>query len=212
MPETSNLNLPLLAAAQAQKHVTVNEALGLIDLTVQLRAINRTRTTPPGSPTEGDNYIIAAGASGEWAGLSGQIACYVNGAWVYLVPREGWRCWIVAEGTTVVYSSGAWQGGPSFFTMTWTSSMIAAGVLTIASSAVAPQPETGNTDDITSISGGQDGTYLILGGTNGNTVTLVDGGNLKLGAASRVLSNFDDTISLIRRGTDWLETSYSDNG
>lgn len=212
MANSTNLQLPFLAAAQAQKHVTMNDALGMLDLIVQLRAINRTRTSPPASPAEGDNYIVAASPTGAWAGHANDVACYVNGAWVFVTPREGWRCWIVAEGATVVFSGGAWQGGPLFFTMTWTYPTIASGVLTIASSTVVPAPETGSTDDITSISGGQDGTYLIIAGTNGKTINLIDGGNLKLGDTSRTLSNFDDTISLIKRGTDWLETAYSNNG
>ena len=32
MANTTNLNLPLVAAAQAQKHVTVNEGLSLIHI------------------------------------------------------------------------------------------------------------------------------------------------------------------------------------
>lgn len=212
MANSINLRLPYLAAEQAQKHVTMNGALGLLDLVVQLRAINRTRTSPPGSPVEGDNYIVAASPTGSWAGHENDIACYVNGSWVFLTPQTGWHCWVIEEGATTVYSGSAWQGGPSFFTMKWTHPTIASGVLTITSSAVAPAPESGGTDDITSISGGQDGTYLIIAGTNGKTINLIDGGNLKLGDTSRTLSNFDDTVSLIKRGTDWLETGYGNNG
>ena len=36
MSETSQLKLPLLQTAQAQKHVTVNEALALLDQLVQM--------------------------------------------------------------------------------------------------------------------------------------------------------------------------------
>ena len=49
--------LPLIDAAQAQKHVTHNEALRLLDALVQLAVESRTLTAPPGSPAEGACYI-----------------------------------------------------------------------------------------------------------------------------------------------------------
>ena len=48
--ETMRLQLPLLQPAQAQKHVTHNDALRLLDGLVQLSVLDRTRTAPPGSP------------------------------------------------------------------------------------------------------------------------------------------------------------------
>jgi hypothetical protein len=43
-----------LFAAQAQKHVTVNEALRLLDGLVQLAVLDRHLTAPPASPADGD--------------------------------------------------------------------------------------------------------------------------------------------------------------
>jgi hypothetical protein len=36
-------------------------------------------------------------------------------------------------------------------------------------------------------------------------------GNLKLGG-NRVLDNFEDSLLLVRRGADWIELSFSNNG
>jgi len=47
MAETSQFNLPLLSASQAQKSVTVNEALSILDAVAQLRIVSSTTTTPP---------------------------------------------------------------------------------------------------------------------------------------------------------------------
>jgi Protein of unknown function (DUF2793) len=212
MANTSLLGLPLLAADQAQKHVTMNTSLTALDDLVHLKVIDRTRTSPPGSPAEGDGHIIAAGPTGAWSGKAQQIAVWHGGAWVFYVPREGWRSWITDEGITAVFVGAAWSGGATFSNFTWSDSTIAAGVLTVMSSAVVVYPESGATDDVTDIVGGTSGTLVIISGTNGKTINFIDGGNLKLGGASRTLSNFDDTLGLIRRGTDWLEISYSDNG
>ena len=51
MSETSaHLALPFIMAAQAQKHVTMNEALRMLDGIVQLAILDRDLTTPPASP------------------------------------------------------------------------------------------------------------------------------------------------------------------
>ena len=76
MPDTTpNIALPFLFAAQAQKHVTLNESLLRLDAVVQLTVLDRDLAAPPGSPADGDRFIIAAGASGAWAGqAAGTIA------------------------------------------------------------------------------------------------------------------------------------------
>ena len=55
---TTHLLLPYILAAQAQKHVTHNEALRLLDGLVQLSVLDRDLTAPPGSPADGDRYIV----------------------------------------------------------------------------------------------------------------------------------------------------------
>ncbi|HHS89142.1 MAG TPA: DUF2793 domain-containing protein [Rhodobacteraceae bacterium] len=105
---TPNLALPYIAAAQAQKHVTHNEALDRLDGLVQLSLKDRDLTAPPASPAEGDRYIVAAGATGAWAGWDGDLALFSVGAWLRLVPSEGWRVWVEDEGVLVVCAGGAW--------------------------------------------------------------------------------------------------------
>jgi hypothetical protein len=72
--ETSNLLLPYILAAQAQKHVTHNEALRKLDALVQISIVDRDLSTPPSNPPEGARYIVAASPGGAWAGRTGRIA------------------------------------------------------------------------------------------------------------------------------------------
>lgn len=89
---------------------------------------------------------------------------------------------------------------------------VLSGVLTVETSYAIPAPETGLTDTIDTIDGGFDGAILILSGTVGNTLTFSDStGNLKLGGP-RVLDNFEDCLMLVKRGADWIELSFADNG
>ena len=89
MTDTPNLGLPLLAAAQAQKHVTHNEALLAIDALLHCAVLDRDVAAPPASPPVGARYIVAAGATGLWAGKSAMIAAWQGEAWLYLAPRIG---------------------------------------------------------------------------------------------------------------------------
>lgn len=107
---TTNLLLPYILAAQAQKHVTHNEALRLLDGLVQLSVRGAARTAPPGSPADGDRYIVAAGGAGDWAGWDMNVALWADGAWLRLPPRTGWRAWVEDEGVLLVYDGTGWIG------------------------------------------------------------------------------------------------------
>ncbi|MEM5471127.1 DUF2793 domain-containing protein [Hoeflea sp. AS60] len=109
MDITPNLSLPLIAPAQAQKHVTHNEALSALDALVQLSVANRTLTTAPASPNEGDRYIVGVSASEEWTGWDNSIAVFAAGAWFRMPPSSGWIAWIENEGVIVVWDGATWQ-------------------------------------------------------------------------------------------------------
>ena len=107
--ETTILSLPLILPAQAQKHVTHNEALAALDLIVQLAVINRTLTVAPVLPAVGDRYIVAAGATGAWVGQSGRIALFSETGWQFTGALPGWRAHVLAEGQTAVFDGLVWE-------------------------------------------------------------------------------------------------------
>ncbi len=113
MSNSHHLSLPYLQASQAQKHVTVNEALRKLDALVQLSALSRALSSPPESPLVGARYIVADSATGEWAGWENSLAHYEDGAWVEYIPANGWQCWVDDEANLVTYADDAWQGGGS---------------------------------------------------------------------------------------------------
>jgi hypothetical protein len=108
MSDTPNLGLAFLEAAQAQKHVTVNEALRRLDALVQLAVLDRDLAAPPATPADGARYLVAAGASGAWSGASGKIAAFQDGAWSFLQPRSGWILFVLDEGKALVRTASAW--------------------------------------------------------------------------------------------------------
>ena len=107
---TTRLLLPCILAAQAQKHVTHNEALRILDGLVQLSVLDRDLTAPPGSPADGDRHIVASGGTGGWTGWDLNVALFTDGTWLRLPPRAGWRAWVENEGLLLVYDGAGWIG------------------------------------------------------------------------------------------------------
>ncbi|MEM9393254.1 MAG: DUF2793 domain-containing protein [Pseudomonadota bacterium] len=108
MPSTSNLGLPLVEAAQSQKHVTVNEAFVGLDAVCQLVLQSTSETVPPVAPPEGAVYAIPSGAQEPWSNFSGHLATYANGGWVYIEPRLGWRAFLADAQTIAVFDGSNW--------------------------------------------------------------------------------------------------------
>ncbi len=108
MTETLNLALPRIEAAQAQKHVTHNEALQKLDALVHLSVAARDALAPPATPVEGQRLLIGQNAAGAFAGKDFQIAAFLDGAWVFLAPKAGWRAFVEAEKLLLAHNGAQW--------------------------------------------------------------------------------------------------------
>jgi len=133
MPNTTpNLALPEIIAAQAQKHVTHNEALRALDALVQLAVLDRDLAAPPGSPVDGQRWLIATSASGAWAGHSHHIASWQDGGWEFYPPQTGWLAYVVDEGALLAWTGSAWVD--AITALTSLNNMLLLGVGTSADS------------------------------------------------------------------------------
>lgn len=109
MSETSpNLGLPLVMPAQAQKHVTVNEAMLRLDALVQACVESRSVSVQPADPAEGAGWILPDGASGDaWSAMAaGSLAVFRDGFWAEIPPADGWRVHVRDEERPVTYNTG----------------------------------------------------------------------------------------------------------
>jgi len=109
MSDTLHLALPYVAAAQAQKHVTHNEALRILDALVMLAVDDRDLSSPPSSPAEGARYLVRTAGSGGFAGKDNQIAHFRDGTFSFHVPQAGWIAYVADEGITVVFDGSDWM-------------------------------------------------------------------------------------------------------
>jgi hypothetical protein len=103
---TPRFGLPLLFAGQAQKETFVNEAHALTDALMHC-AVEGQATSPPTVPTDGAAWLVASGASGDWSGHDGEIACRQGGNWLFVTPVAGMHALDRSTGQTQ-YFSNSW--------------------------------------------------------------------------------------------------------
>ena len=101
---TPNLKLPYIMAAQAQKHVTHNEAIRALDALVQLGVLDRDLATPPADGTA----TSCRRPTGAWSRQAGKVVAWQDGAWAFYAARQGWTARVADESKT--YSTTARAG------------------------------------------------------------------------------------------------------
>ncbi|MEM1128914.1 MAG: DUF2793 domain-containing protein [Pseudomonadota bacterium] len=180
MANTANLNLPLLEAAQAQKHVTVNEALAVLDGLSQAVLRSITTPSPPGGADEGALYAVPGGAGGDWAGEDGKLAVFSNGGWVFVTPRTGWSGWVADQGVTARYDGTEWQ--PS-----------AAAISPGGAASIVEVVEIDH--DLTT-------------GTANQTVSVIPANSVVFGVSGRVLSAFGGSLTSWQLGVAGSANRY----
>lgn len=114
MTLTNNLSLTLVETAQAQKEVTVNQALARIDGVMNMCVLDRDLAAPPGSPAAGDAYIVGPSATGAWAGKDGQVAWF-DQVWRFLVPKKGFRVLVADEWMFYLHDGTGWRYEEGFY-------------------------------------------------------------------------------------------------
>jgi hypothetical protein len=120
MTTSVDLGIPYIASKQGTPEVTHNDALNLLQMLVSGVA-DRALDTPPGSPAQGDTYILGSSPTGAWAGHANKLAGWFGTAWVFLpgndsagtpmaigARHEGLAVWVRDEDRLYVWSGSAW--------------------------------------------------------------------------------------------------------
>lgn len=109
------LNLPYMQPAQAQKHITHNEALETLDRLVQMRIAAFDLSEPPADAQETPEQIYWTGSSpmGDWAGEAKRLAFWDGAGWRFMIPESGYLCTDVSSGCVRVFDGTDWVAPPS---------------------------------------------------------------------------------------------------
>jgi hypothetical protein len=101
--------LPFIAAGQAQKEVTHNEAIALIDTLLHLSVVSMSMSAPPAGPLAGAAWIVGTSPTAEWAGHATDIASFGDGGWRFVTPVAGCLAWVADLGLFAVRTDGGWM-------------------------------------------------------------------------------------------------------
>ncbi len=110
MPSTARYALPLLATAQAQKEMTHNEALALIDALLHAAVEAGPVDDPPAVPEPGQCWLVGSAPTGTWAGQGHALAVHTAGGWRFTAPSAGMRVLRIDDGAWLRFDGAAWHG------------------------------------------------------------------------------------------------------
>ncbi|APX87932.1 hypothetical protein BV511_26295 [Methylorubrum extorquens] len=204
---TPSLALPLIAGGQAQKHVTHNEALALLDALVQLAVLDKDRAAPPASPAEGDRYLIVSGnPSGAWTGWSGRIARFQDGGWLSLKPLAGWTAYVADEAELYTFTGSAWMPFRATITALDNLTRFGLGTGADADNPFAAKLNKALWTALTVAEGGSgDLRYTLNKQTAGNTLSLLMQTGFSARAEIGLTGDDDLRVKVSPNGGDWFE-------
>lgn len=201
MDRSPNLDMPFLMPAQAQKHVTHNEALERLDAIVQLTVLAFEATSPPSAPADGDCYALANGATGVWAGQERTLAVWATNHWEFVAPKEGWRAFGKQAETFRVFNGSDWVVPDMPFTK-----------LGINSAADTQNRLTVAADATLLSHDGNDHQLKINKAADGDTATLLFQSSWTGFAEIGLAGNTDWSIKVSPDGNSWTEALTFDAG
>lgn len=110
MATTPILGITELTAEQKGNEVLVNEAIRKLEtLHGGYVVCEDEQTTPPGSPNEGEAYIVLATGTGAWAGQDGDVAYYLNATWLFITPFEGLLVYLKDVNNLEIYTTTSFR-------------------------------------------------------------------------------------------------------
>jgi hypothetical protein len=113
MDTSPRFGLPLIMAAQAQKHLTHNEALALLEVLVQPVVQDMAALEPPAQPVESSCVVVGPDATGTFGGHDGALAVRLTDAWHFFMPEAGWMVIHAADRQAHVYDGNGWVPMPA---------------------------------------------------------------------------------------------------
>lgn len=84
---TPNYSFPYVTNGGAGGEVTHNKALNMLDAIVDCSVVGFGTNAPPGSPNNGEAWLIGASPSGAWVANANDIAIW-NDGWTYVETKE----------------------------------------------------------------------------------------------------------------------------
>lgn len=203
---TPRLEAPELVEAQAIPETTVNAQIRYVEQgAAHFVFVSRTTTAQPGSPTDGQCYLLTGSPTGAaWSTQANKIAFYLSNAWVFITPKEGWGAWVNDENVFIIYDGAAWVSPstvlPASNAQIWTGSSNAVA-LTPANLYTSSAPQA-LTSGATITPDGDNGFNFTL--TLAHTATLANPSDFKVGQSGVIVITQDTGAPwTLAYGSNW---------
>jgi Protein of unknown function (DUF2793) len=202
--QTPRLGLSLIAAGQAQKHVTHNEALTDIDAVLHLHAESKSLSTPPAQPANAVRYIVGSAPTGAWGGQENKLAIWEDGAWRFLAPRKGWVASVGNPPRIEIFDGSVWRPALEQDVAVFTS-------LGVNTTPDAANPVAMRVNNILAVArpvpeGGDGGVRVKLSKTTtGDTASLIWQNNYSGRAEIGLLGNDALSMKVSANGSAWRD-------
>lgn len=181
-----NLGLLELGLNELNPQNTINENYKYLDATINIVIEDMTLQDPPLTPADGETYIPATSATGDWLAKDNQIAYYNNG-WTFFVPKLGWRIFDLQSLNTKYWNGSSWVIENSKY-------------ITI---------DTKTTSYILSLA--DHNKTLVINSASNLTVTLPQTSTINIpdGFTCKVIRRGTGTVTFATQGTETLESVSS---
>ncbi len=104
---TGRLKLPYIMQAQAQKEVTHNQALNILDVLVNT-VVQSIIDTPPDKVNESDIYIVGDNPQGIFDGNANHLAQFSEGGWSFYQPLNYMEVMVIEQTQKFTFVNNAW--------------------------------------------------------------------------------------------------------
>jgi len=108
MNYTPRLNLPLIHSGQAQKEITHNEALVLLDILLNSVVQEIGIEVPPNTIEAGLLFVIGINPEGEFANHQNEIALKLEHSWRFVAPRKWLEVTLDSDGSKYCWNGEYW--------------------------------------------------------------------------------------------------------
>jgi len=109
MPSTPRTAFDTWPSGITSADVPANNNVQRLDATLNAYVKSASTAAQPGSPANGDTYILPASPTGaQWAGKATGTIAYYNAAWYFFTPYSGQRARVEDTGEDIRFNGGAW--------------------------------------------------------------------------------------------------------
>src|SRR4030042_844362 len=148
------------------------------------------QSSPPGSPSANDVYIVQPTVPGAWAGHDNSIATYVGGVWTFRTPAAGTLVYVVGKTASYKFTTSWAPNSQTLASNVITDTTNFGGVLSSADTTVQAALET--IDDLPLVAGSESAGFVKYTGTT-KTSGCFYGGTAAPGNLTRL--NYDGNFS-----------------